>query len=86
MRAYNTLILAWYFLPLTSVNFLHSPVAADFPSTGNDQMQAPFAASLPTAQPVIQVGAQATAQPGVAATPQAYNAQKRSGTFLCACF
>ena len=86
ISAYNGLILAWYSMPLTSVYFFHSPVAADFPSTGNDQMQAPFAASLPTAQPVIQVGAQATAQPGLAATLQAYSAQKRSGTFLCVFF
>lgn len=59
------------------------PVAADFPTTGNDQMQAPFAASLPTTQPVVQVGAQATTQPSVAATLQAYNAEKRSGTCVC---
>ena len=60
------------------------PVAADFPTTSGNRMQAPFAASLPTVQPVVQAGAQATAHPAVAATLQAYNAQKRSGT--CACF
>ena len=68
---------------LTSVYLFHFPVAADFPTTGNDGMQAPFAASLPTVQPVVQVGAQATVQPAVAATLQAYSAQKRSGTLVC---
>ena len=70
-------------MPLTSIYFFHYPVAADFPTTGNDRMQAPFAASLPTVQPVVQVGAQATAQPSAGATLQAYSAQKRSGTCGC---
>lgn len=70
-------------MPLKSVYFFHSPVAAEFPTTGNNRMQAPFAASLPTAQPVVEVATQATPQPAVAATLQAYTAQKRSGTCVC---
>ena len=80
LTTYNGLILALYSMLLTSIYFFHYPVAADFPTTGNDRMQAPFAASLPTVQPVVQVGAQANAQPSAAATLQAYSAQKRSGT------
>ena len=77
--------LAWFSIPLKSIPLIVLfPVAADFPTTSGNRMQAPFAASLPTVQPVVQAGAQATAQPAVAATLQAYNAQKRSGT--CPCF
>ncbi|KAL9971012.1 hypothetical protein ACROYT_G023488 [Oculina patagonica] len=42
-------------------------VAADFPTTGNDGPQAPFAAPVPTAQPGVEAPAQAPAQPAAPA-------------------